>query len=189
MIRRFLQFFFAVALTTSAMAEPRILETNHVYNIVLTDVDGDRLSTRDGHVTIITVTTKQNEPKARAVGDRVPDRYLGDPKYRLITLVNFQKKVSVFFRGVTAAVIRHRLDLEAKRIQPIYSVKHLMRDPRKDIFAVADFDGQAVSSLGIQPASDEFGVFVFDGQGRLLRRWSDAPPTEELAASLAVAKF
>jgi hypothetical protein len=53
---------------------------------------------------------------------------------------------------------------------------------------VADFDGNAVSQLGINPISAEFAVFVFDGKGRLVRRWSDAPSEEALAQAIKEAR-
>jgi hypothetical protein len=43
---------------------------------------------------------------------------------------------------------------------------------------VADFDGKIVSQLGVAPTSTEFAVFVFDGRGRLLRRWKDTPSAD-----------
>ena len=52
-----------------------------------------------------------------------------------------------------SAIIRHRLDVEAKELQKIYSARHLNRNPRSDMFAVADFDGKAVSQLGVVPTS------------------------------------
>jgi hypothetical protein len=53
---------------------------------------------------------------------------------------------------------------------------------------VADFDGKAVSQLGLAPKSSEFAVFVFDGRGRLVRRWNDAPSAEALAAAMKEAQ-
>jgi hypothetical protein len=113
---------------------------------------------------------------------------VGDPKYRLITLVNFQQKILGPFKGVVSAIIRHRLDAEAKELQSIYSAKHLNRNPRHDIFVVADFDGKAVTQLGIAPASSDFVVYVFDGRGRLIRRWTDVPSVEALNAALREAR-
>ncbi len=182
MNRGLLQFFFAALLVLTAAGQ-----SIRLYRIVMTDVDGDRVSTCDGHVTIVTVTTRSNETKAHQVGDCVSNRYLGDAHYRLITVVNFQKQINSLFRPVASTIMRARLDSEAKRIQPIYGAKHLSRNPRQDLFAVADFDGTVTSAFGISSASDEFAVFLFDRRGHLLRRWRDVPPREELAAALAAA--
>jgi hypothetical protein len=80
------------------------------------------------------------------------------------------------------------MDAEAKDLQAIYTGKHLTRNPRSDIFVVADYDGKPVSKLGIAPSSAEFAVFIFDGRGRLLRRWNDVPSAEALAQALSEAR-
>src|SRR5207248_706624 len=80
-----------------AAATPEVtpveLRVGNTYGLTLTDVDQRPLSTSDGHATIITVVTRKDEQKAQAVGDRFPVVYLGDPHYRLITVVNFQQKL------------------------------------------------------------------------------------------------
>ena len=179
-------FLAATLLATTALANE--LRPGNTYSLTFTDVDRQQLSTSDGHVTIITVLTRKDEQKAEQVGERVPHVYLGDPNYRLITLVNFQRGIFPLFQGMINAIIRNRMDAEAKDLQAIYTAKHLTRNPRSDIFVVADFDGKAVSKLGISPSSSEFAVFVFDGRGRLLRRWNDAPSPEALAQALSEAR-
>ena len=188
MIPRLLQYLFLAALLVVTRADGAELRAGNNYQLSFNDVDHHQLSTADGHVTIITVVTRQDEQKAQAVGDEVPHVYLGDPKFRLITLVNFQQKIYGPFRGMISAVIRHRLDAEAKELQKIYTAKHLTRDPRRDIYVVSDFDGNAVSQLGIAPTSAAFAVFVFDGHGRLVRRWNDVPSVEALSAALTEAR-
>ncbi len=132
--------------------------------------------------------TRKDESKAQTLGKRIPSQFLGDPKFRLINLVNFQQGIFAPFRGMIMAVIRSRLDAEAKEMQKIYSERKLKRNPRDDIYVVADFDGKAVSQLGIAPKSSEFAVFIFDGRGRLVRRWNDVPSAEALADALQEAR-
>jgi hypothetical protein len=182
------QYFFLIAMLAAATLQAAEMRVGNNYPLTFPDVDQHRLSTADGHVTIITVVTRKDEAKAEAVGDRIPHQFYGDPKFRLITLVNFQQGIFVPFRGVILALIRHRLDVEAKELQKVYSEKHLTRNPRNDIFVVADFDGKAVSQLAIAPTSSEFAVFVFDGRGRLVRRWNDVPSAEALADALREAR-
>jgi hypothetical protein len=112
----------------------------------------------------------------------------GDPKVRLINLVNFQQSIFSPLRGMVSAMIRNRLDQEAKEVQKKYAELHITRNARDDIFVVADFDGKAVSQLGIAPTSSEFTVFIFDGKGRLVRKWSDVPPPEQLAQAIKDAR-
>lgn len=187
-IFRLRQCFFLITLLAAATLQAAEVRVGNNYQLSFTDVDQHQLSTSDGHVTIITVVTRKDEPKAQALGDRVPRQYYGDPKFRLVNLVNFQQGIFLPFRGMIMAIIRHRLDAEAKELQKIYSKRHLKRNPRDDIFVVADFDGKAVSQLGIAPTSSEFAVFVFDGRGRLVARWNDVPSAEALADALKEAQ-
>lgn len=182
------QYIFLITLLAATALQAAEMRVGNNYQLTFTDVDRHQLSTSDGHVTIITVLTRKDEEKAQAVGDRVPHQYYGDPKFRLITLVNFQQSIFVPFRGMISAIIRHRLDVEAKELQKVYSERHLTRNPRDDIFVVADYDGKPVSQLGIAPTSSEFAVFIFDGRGRLVRRWNDVPSAEALAEALKEAR-
>ena len=185
---RLLQYFFLAAILAGPAAWANELRPGNVYSLTFTDVDRHELSTSDGHATVITVLTRKDEQKAQQVGDRVPDICLGDPKFRLITVVNFQRGIFPLFQGMINAIIRSRMDAAAKDLQKTYTARKLTRDPRSDIFVVADFDGKAVTQLGIAPSSSEFAVFVFDGQGRLVRRWNDVPSAEALAVAVNEAR-
>lgn len=183
-IFRLRQYFFLIGLMAATTLPAADLRVGNSYQLTFTDVDQEQLSTSDGHVTIISVVTRENEAKAQALGDRVPKQYYGDQKFRLVNIVNFQQGIFSPFRGVIMAIIRHRLDAEAKNLQKVYSERKLKRNPRDDIFVVADFDGKAVSQLGLAPKSSEFAVFVFDGRGRLVGRWSEVPSAEALTQAL-----
>ena len=170
-----------------ALADVPPLAPGSTHRIVFQDVDGDDLATSDGHVTIVTVVTRANEEKARAVADLVPDRYLGDTHYRYVTVVNFQRKLAAPFQGLTLVVIRHRLDAEAKELKAGYEAKKIAHDPRHDLYVVADFDGGAVGQLGLPVEGGEVAVFVFNGQGKLIARWTDVPPGDSLPKAIAAA--
>ena len=187
-IFRWPQYFFILLIPSIANVNAAPLRSGTNYSLIFTDVDRHELSTTDGHVTIISVVNRRDEAKAQTVGDRVTKTTLGDPKIRLITLVNFQQNILPPLRGMVSAVIRHRLDLEAKDVQKIYAERHINRNARDDIYVVADFDGKAVTQLGISPISPEFGVFVFDGKGKLIRHWSDLPGEEALTQAIREAR-
>ena len=187
-VRLLRYFFFPALIAAIPVAQAIELRLGSTYTLTFADVDRHQLSTSDGHATIITVVTRKDEQKAQQVGDRVPHVYLGDPKFRLITIVNFQRSIFPPFQGMIMALIRNRMDAEAKDLQKVYAAKHLTRNPRSDIFVVADFDGKAVSQLDIAASSSQFAVFVFDGRGRLVRRWNDVPSAEALSAALSEAR-
>ncbi|MFN2621666.1 MAG: hypothetical protein ABR611_02375 [Chthoniobacterales bacterium] len=182
------QCFFVALLFAVASVHAVQLRPGNTYPLVFTDVDRHQLSTADGHVTIISVVTNRDEAKAQTIGDRVTQITLGDPKIRLINLVNFQQNILPPFRGMVSAIIRHRLDTEAKDIQKTYAQRHINRNARDDVYVVADFDGKAVTQLGMSPISSEFGVFIFDGHGRLVRHWNDVPTLEMLTQAIKEAR-
>ncbi|MEP6955951.1 MAG: hypothetical protein ABI883_03940, partial [Chthoniobacterales bacterium] len=90
-------------------------------------------------------------------------------------------------QGVTRAVIRNRLNAEAKELQPQYAAKKLTHDPRQDLFVIADFDGTAVGRLGLSSDAGDVVVFLFDGHGKLAARWTGVPPDDALAKGIAAA--
>jgi len=147
------------------------------------DVDGRTLSTSDNIVTVLVLTTRTNLGKAREVGDRIPERCLGNPHYRMITVIQFGNTRTTLMQYLLKASVRHGLDAEAARLKARYMAKGLSRDARGDIYAVADFNGQTAAQLGLQP-SPEFRVLILSGDGTLLRDWTHAPSAEELAAAL-----
>jgi hypothetical protein len=148
------------------------------------DINGNKLSTADGHVTIVVLTTTADHEKARTVGDRVPDFCLGNPDYRMITVVHFTGRHTTIGRRVATAFIRHRMREEAKRLQARYEEQKISRDASRDVFVVTDFDGTVASQLGQTGGANEFSVFVFGRTGELLAQWHDIPSTDQLAAIL-----
>lgn len=160
------------------------LSTGTTYSISLVDIDGNKLSTSDGHVTIVVLATTADRGKARDVGDHVPDYCLGNPKYRLITIVHFTGRHTVFGQRIATTFIRHHVREEAKRLQVRYDSQKLSRDAKGDIFVVTDFDGTAASQLGKTVGATDFSVFVFGRTGELLAQWPGVPSTAQLAAVL-----
>ena len=154
------------------------------YRINLVDVDGHTFSIDDGHITTVVLTTQSNIDKAHAVGDRMPDFCLGNPTYRMITVLAFEGKHSKPVRMILTSLMRRRIDSEARRLQSRYDQLKIARNARNDIFAVADFDGTITTQLGAQPTRAPFHVFVFGRNGELLKQWDDVPAAEDLAAAL-----
>jgi hypothetical protein len=183
---RAFQFFLLVAtvLLLPATLTRGVLSTGTTYSISLVDVDGNKLSTADGHVTIVVLTTAADREKARTVGDRVPDFCLGNPVYRMITVVHFTGRHTAIGRRIATGFIRHRVREEAKRLQARYDTQRVSRDAHGDIFVVTDFDGTAASQLGQPAGATDFNVFVFGRSGELLAQWHSVPSADQLAAVL-----
>jgi hypothetical protein len=182
--RRALQFFFfaAMALFLSATFLRGALSSGATYSLSFVDIDGNQLSTADGHVTVLVLAPTADWEKAPTVGERVPDYCLGDPNYRMITIIRFIRKHGVIVRKIAMAVVRHRVTGEAKQLQTRYDAKKIPRDARTDIFTVTDFDGTVSSQLGEPAGATDFRVFVFARNGELLAQWHGVPSAKQLAA-------
>jgi hypothetical protein len=174
----------AMSLVLSGVLARGALSTDNTYSISFVDIDGNKHSTADGHVTIVVLTTTANHEKARTVGDRVPDFCLGNPSYRMITVIHFTGRHMAIGRRIATAFIRHRMREEAKRLQARYTAQKISRDAKSDIFVVADFDGTAASQLGQPAGATDFSVFVFGRTGELLAQWHSVPSADELAAAV-----
>ena len=157
------------------------LSIGTTYSLSFVDIDGNKFSTADGHVSVIVLTTPADREKARTVGDRIPERCLGNPAYGMITIIRFTRKHTVVGQRIATAFIRHRVKEETIRLQSRYDGKKIVRDARKDVFVATDFDGSMSSQLG-EPA--DFCVFVFGRNGELLAEWHGVPSAEQLAVAL-----
>jgi hypothetical protein len=174
-------FFLATFLLCPAGFLLADLTIGQIYSLTMIDMDGHTFHTDDGHVTVVVLTTSATLEKAETVGDRTPDYCLGNPAFRMITVVKFQKHIRLV-RAFLAVVARQRLEEEANRLQTRYDKKEMGRKARLDVHAVIDFDGQTVSQLGGLPDKSSFRTFVFARNGELLREWKQVPSAEELAA-------
>jgi hypothetical protein len=183
---RALQIFLslATALLLPAMPARGALSTGNTYSISFVDIDGNKLSTADGHVTIVVLTTSADREQARTVGDNVPDFCLGNPAYKMITVIHFTGGHLVIGRRLAIGFIWHRVREEAKRLQARYDAKKISRDAKNDIFVVTDFDGTAASQLGQLSGATDFCVFVFGRTGELLAQWHSVPSVDELATAV-----
>jgi len=184
--RRTLQFFFFVGTLILLFAAHLYgtLSIGTTYRLDFVDIDGNKHSTADGRVTVIALTTPADREKARTVGDRVPERCLANPDYRMITIIRFSRRHTVVGQRIAAAFIRHRVNEEAKRLQVRYDAQKIARDARKDVFVATDFDGSISSQLGAAEGSTDFDVFVFGRNGELIAQWHGVPSAEQLDAAL-----
>jgi len=181
---RTLLLFLTLLIATfagSTVADPVIGKT-YAFNMV--DVDGRTLSTHDGHVTVLVIVSRPEIDKARTVGNRVPERCLGNPAARMITVIRFDQTKNSFSRYLLTRLIRRRLDGEAAELKPRYVAKHLTSDPRSDVYAVADFDGQMASTFSLPSGPNQFRVVILSGNGELLHGWAEVPTAQQLDTAI-----
>jgi hypothetical protein len=183
---RALQFFFFTAMLflPPGACLYGALSIGATYSLSFVDIDGNKLSTADGLVTVLVLATPADREKARTVGDRIPERCLGNPNYRMITIIRFGKRHAMIGRRIATAFVRHRVNEEARRLQARYDGKGIGRDARKDINIVTDFDGSVSSQLGEPEVAADFCVLVFGRHGELLAQWHGVPSAEQLTVAL-----
>ena len=184
--QRALQIFLfaAIALWFPTAPLRGALSIGSTYSLTFVDIDGNKLSTADGHVTVLVLATTTDWGKPRAVGERVPDHCLGNPDYRMITIIRFVRKHGAIVSAVARGVVRRRVNEEATRLQSRYNAKNIARNARSDIFVVTDFDGTASSQLDGGAEGAGFRVLVFGRDGKLLAQWTDVPSAKQLAEVL-----
>jgi hypothetical protein len=176
--------FLALALFHPLISVFADLSVGQTYRISFTDLNGNNLSTADGHITTVALVSKANVDKAHALGDRTPDLCLGNPSYRMLTIVAFEMEHTRPMRAFIMSIMRRRVNSEAHRLQDRYNQLKVARDARKDVFAVADFDGAIAAKFDSKPSATLFRVFAFGKNGELLKQWDDLPSAEELTAAL-----
>ena len=183
---RALQIFLSLstALLLPVLPARSALSIGNTYPISFVDIDDNKHSTADGHVTIVVLTTSADREQARTVGDHVPEFCLGNPAYRMITVIHFTRRHMALGRRMATGFIRHRVREEAKRLQARYDAQKIARDAKSDIFVVTDFDGAIASQLGQSEGAPDFSVFVFGQTGELLSQWHSVPSADELAAAV-----
>ncbi|HEY4284107.1 MAG TPA: hypothetical protein VGM62_13655 [Chthoniobacterales bacterium] len=160
------------------------LTTGQMVRFKVTDVDGRKLSALDGPTTMLVLTTRQDLDKAQLIGNRAPERCLGNPKFRMITVIQFNKSTSQAMRFVYSALVRKRVAAEANRLKPRYRAKKLTTDPRQDVHVVADFDGTTAAQLGLSDSAGLFAVVILTPDGVVLREWRVVPSAQELDIAL-----
>src|SRR5262245_14400993 len=177
---RALQFFFFVAILF-LLPKARLcgaLSIGATYSVSFLDIDGNKLSTADGHRTVVVLAIPADREQARTVGDRVPEHCFGNPDCRMITIIRFTRRHLALGRPIASALVRHRVNEEVRRLQAKYDGKGIRRDARKDVFVVTDFDGSVSSQLGQSEGATDFCVFVFGRNGELMAQWHEVPSTE-----------
>ncbi|MFL6513624.1 MAG: hypothetical protein ACJ8M1_01220 [Chthoniobacterales bacterium] len=183
MVRKlFIRALFAYFVIACSIVAAPVVGQPCPYKLV--DVDGRTLSASQGVVTILVLTSRPDAEKVKLVADRVPGRCLGNPSSRMVTVIRFQPTRNRATRYILSSLIRRRVDNEALQLRQRYLAKKLTRDPRRDVYVVADFDAQVASELGLDPHIFPFRVLVVSGSGILLRDWSGVPDAKELDAAM-----
>ena len=184
-MRAAIQIFLVMLASTAFCMQPATLKLGSKCAIRFTDIDGRPLATDDGHVLLLVMINREDEAKAQQLGDAVPGRFIGNPNYRVVTVVHLDDVISNSLRPFTCMLLRRHRETHIADMRKVYQARHLKSDPAADIFAVGDFDGAISKQLNVQ--GNQFAVFVFGRNGRLFGNWSDIPTVESLSAAMTTA--
>jgi hypothetical protein len=167
------QIFFLALIDTSA--------------VEIVDLAGNKFSLKDGVVTELVFATTNEADRAQKVGDNTPDYCLGNPKYRMMTVLEFASHHSAPARAIINKFARRRADAAARNLQSRYDSLQLKREARLDVIVATDFDGAIAKPLEVSLGEHVFEVFVLNGKGNVVEHWSDVPARDALEAALRAA--
>lgn len=150
----------------------------------IVDLAGNKIPLRDGHVTELVLATTNEAERAEKVGDNTPDYCLGNPKFRLITVLEFASHHSAPMRAMIDKLARGRRESIANRLQKRYDALQIKREARADVCIATDYDGAMAKQFEISLGEHVFEVFVLDGKGKVVQHWSDVPARDALETAL-----
>lgn len=148
-------------------------------------VDADEVERRldePGRVTAVIYTNSALQRWTREAGAAL-DEFQGRRDFRLVVVADLRGTMADWAPGYTVRRMRRDLDAEARRVTPFYLKNGNRSDPRPDMSAVADFDGEASVRLGWEKPANLRRVLIFGKDRRVvyraedqgdLRAWRDA---------------
>jgi hypothetical protein len=175
------QIFFALLFALPLRSAPVL---GQAYPLEIVDLAGNKFSTADGRITTLVIASSNESARAQKVGDNTPDFCLGNPKFRMITALEFVSHHSTPVRAIIRKLARRRVDAAARALQARYDAKQIKRNAGEDVIVAADFDNVVTSRFGISLGEHTFEVLLLDGKGELRAHWSDLPSREALEAAL-----
>ena len=153
----------------------------------ITDVDGrERMLNGKGKVHVVIYSNEDVQDRTRAAGKSL-DEFQGLPEFRSIVVVDLRGSLANLAKGYTQRRMIRDLDAEARRVTPFYRKNGNQGDPRLDVSAVADFQGELAGKLGWKETAETLRVIVFDQNGGEAARWEnlqDYAPLQKVVGKL-----
>ncbi|MEO0452997.1 MAG: hypothetical protein AAFY98_02515 [Verrucomicrobiota bacterium] len=148
------------------------------------DCDGiERTLNEQGLITVIIYSNAALQEWTRKAGTSV-DPFHGNPLFRQMVVVDLRGTLASLAKGYTQRRMSRDLNTEAQRLIPYYREKGNPNDPREDLVAIADFDGELSKQLGWERASKEKRVLLFGRDGKVLKRWKSIEDLNELVTTV-----
>lgn len=128
---------------------------------------------KPGRVMVVIGNNIKTADEARACG-KAMDEFQGVKNFRCLVVVDLRGSLAQMSKGYTQRRMQRDLDKEAERIRKFYKDNENHTDPRDEIGAVADFDGNVCKRLNWQPKQKELRVVIFGKDGKLAKRFDPA---------------
>jgi peroxiredoxin len=136
----------------------------------------------------LVVASSNESERAQRVGENTPDYCLANPKYRMITALEFSSHHSAPMRALIRKLAQRRVEAAARSLQARYDANQIKAHAQQDVIVAADFDNAVAAHLEIPLGEHTFAVLVFNSRGELVQQWSDVPSREALDAALRAAQ-
>jgi len=157
---------------SAVRAEPQFLKA--------LDVDGhERVLNQPGRVTVVIYSNQSVQDLTRQAGKSL-DEFQGLAQFRSVVVVDLRGSLANWVSGYAQRRMVRDLDKEAERIRPAYVKNGSRADPRPEVSAVADFQGDLCRKLGWTETVKTLRVVVYNLQGLEDRRWEDLKSESEL---------
>jgi hypothetical protein len=147
-------------------------------------VDAERLR---GHVTLVTLSTRDTRARAMRLGQEVGGRFGGRPGFQTLTLVNTSQLSALLrplARGQIADAEQEAVDAALARQRAGGNSTVTEDQVRKRVLFVHDADGRLWRALGVPPKDDALHVGVIDREARLVHLAREPIDEAELLAVL-----
>jgi hypothetical protein len=163
----------ALALVVARVDAANLVTTPRVARLDAVDLRGRRVGAERlrGHVTFVTLSTRDAQPRAMRLGQEAAARFGDRPGYQSLTLAN-TSKLSFVLRplapGTIEAAEREAVETALARQHERGKRDVTEEDVRQRVIFVHDTDGSAWRSLGVDPATNELHVAVIDAAASLV---------------------
>jgi hypothetical protein len=167
----------AVALAFAAS----VAGTNTQGNVItIIDADDKKvLLNQPGMVTLVLVCSEDSQEACRKAG-RTMDPVHGHANYRQRIIVDLRDSLGGFVEDFVKSRMREDMDEEAKHLKEVYAKNGSRRNPRSDLSATPDFEGELCAKLGFAETSENLRAILFGKDGKEIRRWEQVEDLNQL---------
>jgi hypothetical protein len=149
----------------------------------ITDVDSKEVQFKKPGVVTVVLGCSEDSQSACRRASYVLDRFRGRTDLRLIAVVDLRDSLGGFLKDYVRERMRADLDSESMRLRPFYQANHNNGNPRNDLCAIPDFNGEICRVMGWNESLDEsLHAVVYSKDNKEIGRWNNLKNYNELEA-------